>query len=80
MFYCTRCIYNQQTLQTIDSVINEQVKGTHCLGSDELVFKKRLKPFVMKCIGLYGWKDVLKVEYNGSHIFASKLRGFSFTA
>ena len=27
-------------------------KGTHCLGSDELVFKKRLKPFVMKCIWL----------------------------
>ena len=27
----------------------------------------------------YGWKDVLKVEYNGPHTFASKLRGFPFT-
>ena len=26
------------------------IKGTRCLGSDELVFEKRLKPFVMKCI------------------------------
>ena len=25
-------------------------KGTRCLGSDELVYKKRLKQFVMKCI------------------------------
>ena len=27
----------------------------------------------------YGWKDVLKVEYNDPHKFASKLRGFPFT-
>ena len=28
------------------------IKGTRCLGSDELVYEKRLKPFVMKCIWL----------------------------
>ena len=28
---------------------------------------------------VYGWKDFLKVEYNGPHTFASKLRGFPFT-
>ena len=28
---------------------------------------------------IYGWKDVLKVEYNDPHKFASKLRGFPFT-
>ena len=27
----------------------------------------------------YGWKDVLKVEYNDPHKFASKLPGFPFT-
>ena len=27
----------------------------------------------------HGWKDVLKVEYNDPHKFASKLRGFYFT-
>ena len=46
------------------------VKGTHCLGSDELVSKKRLKPFVIK--------RVLKVEYNDPHKLASKLRGYTF--
>ena len=29
-----------------------ELKGTRCLASDELVNKKRLKPFVMKCIWL----------------------------
>ena len=28
------------------------VKGTRCLGSDELVYKKHLLPFVIKCIWL----------------------------
>ena len=28
------------------------LKGTRCLGSDELVYENRLKPFVMKCIWL----------------------------
>ena len=27
-------------------------KGTRCLESDELVFKKRFEPFVLKCIWL----------------------------
>ena len=27
----------------------------------------------------YDWKDVLKVEYNDPHKFASKLHGFPFT-
>ena len=26
------------------------LKGTRCLGSDQLVYKQRLKPFVMKVI------------------------------
>ena len=44
--------------------------GTCCLGSDELVYKKRLKPFVIKCIWL---------ERCIPHKFDSKLRGFPFT-
>ena len=28
---------------------------------------------------MHGWKDVLKVEYNDPHKFASKLGGFPFT-
>ena len=35
--------------------------------------KSVCQPFV------YGWKDVLKVEYNDPDKFASKLRGFPFT-
>ena len=45
------------------------VKGTRCLESVELVFKKCLKPFTMKCIGLVG---ILKVEYNDPHKCHSK--------
>ena len=32
--------------------------------------------FFIKCI--YGWKDVLKVEYNDPHKHASKLHAFPF--
>ena len=28
---------------------------------------------------MHGWKDVLKVEYNDPHTFATKLGGFPFT-
>ena len=31
-------------------------------------------------LNAYGWKDVLKVEYNDPHKFASKLRGFPYSA
>ena len=34
-----------------DSSLGLLLKGTRCLGSDELVSKNRLKSFVMKCIG-----------------------------
>ena len=33
-------------------IMNMNIKGTHCLGSVELVFEKCLEPFVMKCIWL----------------------------
>ena len=35
-----------------DAVIesDQDVKGTRCLGSDEVVFEKRLYSFVIKCI------------------------------
>ena len=53
------------------------LKGTHCLGSDELVYKKA---FITVCYKMHiGWKDNLKVEYNDPHKFAAKLRGFPFT-
>ena len=45
--------------------------GTRCLGSVELVFV-----FYKNAVG---WKDVVKVEYNDPHKFASKLSGFLFT-
>ena len=42
-----------------------KVKGTRCLGSVELVFKKHLLYIA------HGKKDVLKVENNDTHKFAS---------
>ena len=53
------------------------LKGTRCLGSVELVFGKRLKPFDIQCID--GLIDNSKAEYNDPHKFALKLRGFPFT-
>ena len=51
-------------------------KGEKCLGSDELVYKKR---FVTVCYEIHGLKDVLKVEYNDPHKLASQLFAwFSF--
>ncbi len=38
-----------------------------------------LKAFVIKLIEYeYGWKDILKVEYNDAHKHASRLCGFPF--
>ena len=37
------------------------------------------KAFITICYKMHGWKDVLKVEHNDPHKFASKLRGFPFT-
>ena len=55
----------------------KKIKGARCHGSDELVFEKRLKPFVMNANGQI---DNLKVEYNDPCKHASKLQGFPVTS
>ena len=46
--------FREHSFQQILSANNGQCnfKGTRCLGSDELVFEKRLCTFVIKCIWL----------------------------
>ena len=39
-------------LYFINNAPKINIKGTRCLGSDEFVHKKRLKPFVIKCTWL----------------------------
>ena len=36
------------------------------------------KHFLTVCYKMHGWKDVLKVEYNDPHKYASVLHGFPF--
>ena len=56
-------------------IMSSVFKGPRCLGSVELVFSKRLKPFVIKCIGKI---DNFKVEYNDPHNHATRLHSFTF--
>ena len=60
-------------LSSLLLMVNLYLKGTRCLGLDELVFKKRL----MKCTWL---RDILKEEYNDRYKYNSKLHGFPFVA
>ena len=46
------------------------LKGTRSLGSVELVFEKRFVTVCYKMHRAYGWKDVVKVEYNDPHKYA----------
>ena len=83
------CLYSSLLTYFIPSFLNNKnptyipthtcIKGTHCLGSGELVFERRLKTICNKMHG-YGWKDVLKVEYNDPrNNYASKLHSSPYT-